>query len=127
MAFDGTSGGCWKPTWPVKMDREPRMRVAKFGDGYEQRVLDGLNWMNTTWALQWDMRPADVAVAMDEFLSGQQGGAFDFLDPLTNSIVQVFCDKWSIDWTHRGNSADYANVSAEFRTANGAALFGSLP
>jgi phage-related protein len=122
MAFDGTSGGCWTPTWPVRIDREPRMKIAKFGDGYEQRVLDGLNPMQTSWNLQWDMRPRDDALAIDLYLTAQQGGAFDFLDPHTDSIVQVFCDKWSIDWVLKGNKGDYANIAAEFRNANGFAL-----
>ena len=53
--FDDTSG-CYAPSWPVDIEREPRMSIAKFGDGYEQRALDGINPMNTTWKPKWKMR-----------------------------------------------------------------------
>ena len=32
---------CPKPGYTVK--NEPRRKVNKFGDGYEQRIVDGLN------------------------------------------------------------------------------------
>jgi phage-related protein len=121
MAFDGTSGNCWAPTWPVQVNREPRLHVAKFGDGYEQRTLDGINSMSTTWSLKWDMRPRAIAQAMDAYLVGLAGAAFNFLDPQTETVVKVFCDKWQLDWEYQGKKDEYATVTAEFRTANGVA------
>jgi phage-related protein len=118
MAFDGTDS-CWNPTWPIDIDREPRLQIAKFGDGYEQRMLDGINWMTSTWKLKWSMRPHDVLIAMDDYLTDVQADAFPFLDPHSQTLVMVFCDKWSISWSYRGNSADYGDLSAEFRNANG--------
>ena len=90
--FDDTSG-CYAPSWPVDIEREPRMSIAKFGDGYEQRALDGINPMNTTWKPKWKMRPRDVLMAMDAYLTSRQAGAFPFYDPTPQQIVQVFCDK----------------------------------
>ena len=70
--FDDPTG-CYAPSWPVAIDREPRMNVAKMGDGYEQRILDGLNWMETTWNLKWPMRPR--AILMDMAGQGLQPAA----------------------------------------------------
>jgi len=121
--FDGTDGNCWAPDWPVAMDREPRMRVAKFGDGYEQRTIDGLNPMMTTWKLTWSMRPHDVLVEMEDYLTERWGAAFPFLDPHSGTLVNVFCDKWSVNWSYKGNKDHYGDLSAEFRRAYGASIF----
>ena len=125
MAFDGTDN-CWIPTWPIDVSREPRMNVSKFGDGYEQRALDGINWMSTTWNLKWPMRPSGVIVAMDAYLTAMQAGAFPFFDPLSNQTVQVFCDSWKVSWTYKGNKDDYGDLEAEFRIANGDGIVGAL-
>lgn len=40
---------------------EPRIRVAKFGDGYDQRSRDGLNTFLPTWKLSFSKRTeADI-------------------------------------------------------------------
>jgi len=123
--FDDPTG-CYAPSWPIAIDREPRMNVAKMGDGYEQRILDGLNWMETTWNLKWPMRPRAILMDMDGFLTSQQGGAFDFYDQLSQQIVSVFCDKWSVNFSYQGNKADYGDMDAEFRIANGDGVIGAL-
>jgi phage-related protein len=125
MAFDGTDP-CWKPTWPVTTDREPRMNTAKFGDGYEQRTLDGINSMNSTWKLKWTMRPISVLAAMDAYLTNAQAGAFPFLIPGTTTVVNVFCDKWSTTLSYQGSTNDYGDLDAEFRIANGVAIAGAM-
>jgi phage-related protein len=122
--FDGTDV-CWMPSWPVAIDREPRMNVAKFGDGYEQRALDGINWMNTTWKLKWTMRPYAVLTAMDIYLTDAQAGSFPYLTP-TGVLANVFCDKWTVTWSYKGNIDDYGDLEAEFRNANGFGIVGAL-
>lgn len=120
--FDGTDGKCWLPDWPVSMEREPRIRIAKFGDGYEQRIIDGLNPMQTTWHVSWKMRARTLLVDMETYLTAQYGAAFPFLDPQTEAIVQVFCDSWQLQWQHKGRNTDYGDLSADFRRAYGASI-----
>ena len=39
----------------------PRMRTAKFGDGYEQRIVDGINNLEESYTLNFATRPkADI-------------------------------------------------------------------
>lgn len=123
MAFDGTDS-CWIPDVPFTFDEEPRLRVAQFGDGYQQRALDGINWLNRKWVLTWTMREAGVVGAMIQYFRAQKGGAFPFLDPVGKTTTfQVFCDRWSVDWelNRRRNGTDnyYGTLSAEFVQANG--------
>jgi phage-related protein len=124
--FDDASG-CYAPNWPVDIDREPRLSIAKFGDGYEQRNLDGINWMNTTWKCKWTMRPRDVLMTMDAYLTSMQAGAFPFFDQGTLTVVNVFCDKWTISWSYKGRADDYGSMDAEFRVANGDDIAGAGP
>lgn len=121
MAFDGTTG-CWWPDMPMTKASEPRLRIAQYGDGYEQRTLDGINFMKLTWSLSFTRR-ASTLLAMDAYLVAQGGGAFLFLDPTTQLLHRVFCDQWSIQWEMKkwndGVRKDFGTLTAEFRKANG--------
>ena len=33
----------WRPEDACQINNEPKVRVAKFGNGYEQRAKDGIN------------------------------------------------------------------------------------
>src|SRR4051812_21120072 len=35
----------WKPSYDLVVKQDPRIKSIKFGDGYEQRVKDGINNM----------------------------------------------------------------------------------
>jgi phage-related protein len=130
MAFDGSTGSCWTPDVPIQTARTPRLRIARFGDGYQQRTLDGINSLDTKWSLNFTSRPADVIAAMDNYLAARQGDAFEFLDPVTGVTTFVFCDEWQIGWEVRRPAKGgqpalyYGTLSAEFYTANGVAIAG---
>lgn len=120
--FDGTDGPCWDADWPYTGEYSQRMRIAKFGDGYEQRTIDGLNPTITTWNLTWSMRPHDVLIAMQTYIETRYGAAFPWLPGHAQNSILVFCDKWSVTWQYRGNKDNYGDLSAEFRRAYGAAI-----
>ena len=121
--FNG-SDPCWKPDLPVSRDNEWRLREAKFGDGYSQRTLDGINALNLKYSVTFENRPQDVIVAMVSYLGSLQGKAFPYLDEPVGNVVQVFCDSWHVDWTiKRGTPKTYyGTLSAEFVKANGVTI-----
>lgn len=125
--FDGSDKD-WCPALPLQRERERRLLTAQFGDGYQQRVLDGINAMNTVWALTFEMKPAAVIEAMDEYLQEQNGHSFPFQDPANGQIYNVFCDSWSIDWNritfdiNGARSALNGTLTAQFRRAYGVAV-----
>lgn len=43
-----------KPNYTVQLDEVPRLLEAKMGDGYSQRVPDGLNTMPMKFSLRWN-------------------------------------------------------------------------
>lgn len=46
----------YAPDWGATPSLEPRIKTAKFGDGYEQRAEDGLNTLLPTWKLTFGKR-----------------------------------------------------------------------
>lgn len=80
--------GC---TYEVK----PNVRVAKYGDGYEQRQANGLNTMPKTWNLRFSVRTDAEANTIVSFLEAQASVlAFDWVDP-NGSAGKYVCRQWS--------------------------------
>jgi phage-related protein len=126
MAFDGTDP-CWIPRVPIRESPKWRLQIAQFGDGYQQRTLDGINALDRAFDLAWQSLPQSELLAMDSFLSALKGSAFDFQHPVTLVMWKVFCDEWTIDWETRrrpagGTAEFYGTLSAQFVKANGMAL-----
>lgn len=123
MAFDGTGGPCWQPDVPIQVDREWRLRIAQFGDGYQQRTLDGINALGSKFQVSFEQRPKDIILAMDAYLQAEKASSFNFLEPASNVTYKVFCDSWSITWAPSRRKAGawiyYGTLSAEFVKANG--------
>ncbi|MEQ5728939.1 MULTISPECIES: phage tail protein [Providencia] len=99
--------------WPVKprmkTDSSPRTRSVRFGDGYEQRKVDGLNAHLEKFSVNLSLVPEKADQAL-EFLK-RHGGVKSFLfQPIKSQpAVVVVCRKWSSD---SGNVRK--TISAEF-------------
>lgn len=123
MAFDGTDPA-WCAALPLTREKAWRLRIAQFGDGYQQRTLDGINALNVRFQVRFELKPADVIAAMEGFLEAQKGEAFDFRDPSTGEVYQVTCDQWQVDWLEikfASGAIQSLNgtLSAEFARWNG--------
>jgi phage-related protein len=60
---------------------KPRVRTAAFGDGYEQRLADGINNAPRSWSLGFT-RPTAEADAILAFFEARNGAeAFDWTPP----------------------------------------------
>lgn len=116
--------GSWCPDISLQGDRKWRLDIAKFGDGYQQRTLDGINALDESFKVSWSVRPREMLLEMDGYLRAQQGRAFLFADPGTGVTYTVFCDEWSIQWQQARPEAPwemaaYGALSATFNKANG--------
>jgi phage-related protein len=117
--FDGTIL-CYVPDVPISESDEWRLRKAQFGDGYQQRVLDGINALEKGWSLTWADREQSVILGMTTYLESLKAASFTFKDPTTGLSWKVFCDAWSITWgIRRRGGIYYGTMSADFRKANG--------
>ena len=101
-------------------DDTPVMFNAKFGDGYEQRVLNGINPLQSEFTVSFTTRAKieiDDIIAL--FTSKAGVTAFNWTIPDTNgtensnteTTIKVVCDKWSQTYDYD----NFYSASATFR------------
>ena len=80
------SGKLFIPDKTLARTQAPRVRTQKFGDGYEQRLTEGINNINDSFTLSFVNKPKLDADDLYAFFETQAGvTAFDFTYPDTNS------------------------------------------
>lgn len=116
-----------RPDNDLTRSAKPRVRIAKFGDGYEQRAKPGINHIAETYKITMKNRNKEVADDIIKFFNDKGGvSSFDFTLPDANSstndslgntvsTVKVVCDTWSLQYS---NASNY-NVTADFRRIHG--------
>lgn len=67
----------YPPDNALELDKEPKVRVAQYGDGYEQRLAAGINNDLQKWAVTYDMKNAATAEGAFAFFESL-GGEFAF-------------------------------------------------
>ena len=92
------------PDKQLSKKSNPRVLTAKFGDGYEQRAVDGINNLNETYTLTFKTRPkADIDDIVAFLDSKQNVTKFTLTLPDTNN-------------TTRSGERDVKVVSQEYTT-----------
>lgn len=85
----------YAPDYSAQVTNRPRVRVAKFGDGYEQRQADGLNPQPASWSLTFANRSNADINAIHSFLSARGGfESFDWVPPDSTASIKVVCREW---------------------------------
>lgn len=86
----------YTPDFGARVAIKPRVRVASFGDGYEQRQAIGINARNDTWDLQFQRRSNTEAQAIMDFLAARNAvEAFDWTPPNESTAIRVVCREWN--------------------------------
>ena len=77
------------------LEEQPRVLLGKFGDGYEQRVGDGINLRPRKWSLTFNTRTDAEMSPILAFLRARNGvEAFDWTDP--DGVAGKFvCRSWT--------------------------------
>ena len=108
---------------PVQPDKgltrksKPKVHTIAFGDGYEQRIADGINNLEQTLNVSFSTRPKaeiDDLVAFFESLGGVTKFRFDLEDSNAGSsteTIKVICDEWQQTWAYE----NFYNLTATFR------------
>ena len=94
------------------MTHEPKVKSIKFGDGYEQRMADGINNDLIKISMSFDGRNTKEAMAILHFLESRSGKDFFFFTPPSpyNTRRKFVCRQFSSTLA----SQDVLNVSASF-------------
>jgi len=100
------------PTYGIQKSSAPATRTVRFGDGYEQRTLLGLNQNPKSYSLTFEVSETD-SDTIETFLDARaaDSASFDFTPPGETSSSKFVCETWSksIPYLNR------ATIQATFR------------
>jgi phage-related protein len=104
------------PDRSYSASRAPRVREVKFGDGYSQRLQDGINYINESYSLSFNNRSFTDISAMDSFLETRGGSTSFTWTPPGEVEIKVICRNWDISvLNHTGvNSTSIGSLTATF-------------
>lgn len=98
------------PDFGASMSLKPRVLTAQFGDGYAQRLGDGINTQGEEWSLTFSSRTAAEFDAILDFLEARGGTeAFDWTSP-RGTVGRFVCPEWA----YVPNNAASNTVTARF-------------
>tara|TARA_R100000654_G_scaffold5314_1_gene15135 strand:+ start:419 stop:769 length:351 start_codon:yes stop_codon:yes gene_type:complete len=101
-------------SFPVRKQQKPNLRIVKFGDGYEHRLLFGLNQNPRVYNLSWKNITLTELDTFMTFLNDRalDNASFTYTPPGESSSAKFVADpgyNQSIDF------ADRATLNAVFR------------
>ena len=86
----------------------PRVLVGKFGDGYEQRLVDGINSVEETFSVTFNNRTAAEIDDITGYFASLKGAtSFTYTIPDDNAAggelaIKVVCQNYNQMYTHDG-------------------------
>ena len=83
------------PVYNTRITPKPSVNVVSFGDGFEQRLTEGLNQNALSVNLVFELSQADATTALD-FLNARidDGASFDCTLPSESSSRKFVCDSF---------------------------------
>lgn len=105
------------PDKGITRSNEPNVILSEFGDGYEQRLANGINNLKQEFSVNFAQRPKDEIDDITTFFESKKGAiSFDFTVPDTNSsgsedTVKVVCSTWQQTWDYD----EFYSLTATFR------------
>ena len=93
----------YPPTYGADEQIADAILIARFGDGHEQSVPDGINYQKSSWNLTWADHALDDADAIWLFLRSKvKLTPFLWKTPDMSSELQVKCTALSRSWPKFG-------------------------
>ena len=83
------------PSYNTRITNKPTINIAKFGDGYEQRLTEGLNQNPLTVNLVFDVTQGEADSAIS-FLDARivDGASFDYVLPNESTARNFVCHSY---------------------------------
>ncbi len=81
----------------AQKESAPRVLEAKYGDGYSQRVPDGINVNPQKWSITFVPCSLSDYNTIDAYLVSMIGQAFQWVNP-DGQTIKVKCDTWSCSY-----------------------------
>lgn len=98
----------WKPSYQTDISFEPRIKRIQFGNGYQQRIPDGINTNLSSFNAAFDNRLEPEAVSILYFLNARNGQeSFVYNVPTIYSKVnfntRYIAPRWSVSYNSYNN------------------------
>ena len=106
-----------QPDKSLTRSNNPRTFTVQFGDGYEQRIQEGINNISHTFSVSFNNRPkADIDDIIAFFINKGGTTAFSFTYPDSNvgggeKTVKVVCEDFNQTYSYD----DFYSCTASFR------------
>ena len=80
------------PVYNTRINARPKVNILSFGDGFEQRLTEGLNQNPLSVSLTFELSQADATTAIN-FLNSrvEDGASFDYTLPSETSSRKFVC------------------------------------
>ena len=108
----------WKPSYNSIVNSEPKVVKVQFGNGYQQRIPDGINSNLLNMELQFENKTEIEAVSILHFLAQRKGyQSFIYNVPTTysKSVSQINTRFICENWTQNYNSYNNYSIKTIFR------------
>lgn len=101
----------WKPGFNYGNDNNPRVKTIQFGDGFSQRIPDGINNLLLNFNFSFDTRDLHEATAILHFLATRNGTeSFCMIPPAPyGNLLRFICSKWTPTQNFYNNYTIQAN------------------
>ena len=105
-----------RPDKSLSRSSKPRVHLASFGDGYEQRLADGINSVKEEFSVSFNTRTKEEIDNIVAYLGSLKGTTkFNFTIPDSNNsgenTVKVVCDNFDITYDYE----NFYSATAKFR------------
>tara|TARA_A100001015_G_C14774573_1_gene626639 strand:- start:383 stop:757 length:375 start_codon:yes stop_codon:yes gene_type:complete len=117
LGFIYTGSTYISPDKSLKRSSKPKVLVSRFGDGYEQRLADGINSIKQEFTATFKLREKVIIDDVVAFLDARKGAlAFPFRFPDTNGTnneteIKVVCEDYTISYDY----GDFYSLSVKLR------------
>lgn len=104
--YDSLNTKYYTPDRSMTKTSKPKLLLATFGDGYEQRIADGINSIKETFSLNYANRTKEEIDDLVTFLDSTKGvTSFNFVIPNTNNndspvTVKTVCDDYNTNYQY---------------------------
>lgn len=83
------------PSYGTSSTRQPKVKAVRFGDGYEQRIQDGINSDKQVWSLQFTNRDSADIDSIESDLASLKGvDYFLWTPPRSSTQGKYICRSW---------------------------------
>ncbi len=97
------------PNWGMKLSKEPKVKTITFGDGYEQRLKQGLNHNLRSYSLTFS-GDINQMQQIEAFLDRHEGYKAFLWSPYHSTQGKFKCSKWDIE-----QKESHWTISCEFK------------